>query len=315
MVSVVIPAYNDERYVAEAIASVLGQTWRELECIVVDDGSTDSTSEIVAAIQDSRLKYLYKDNEGTVSAARNQGISAARGSFIAFLDADDVWLEDKLERQMQVLLRHPDVGLVYCGYAITDASLHPQMLLTPDPAGADLLGMLLLEANGLGCGSTAVVRKSLLDSHGAFRTELSVSADVDFVTRLAAHAPIAPVGGCLVLYRSHPGQIHRDLDVFEHDNLWILQDRFGGSRETRHLLLRGQSNLYTRLAIYHARQRRLSRAVSDLMRVLRARPARLVLLPTAALARRVRRRRNTRAELDELASRVQIRYSYPTSQA
>lgn len=104
LVSVVIPAFNAERFLAQAIASVLGQTWRGLECIVVDDGSTDGTGSVARSFADERMVHIRKENEATVSLARNAGIAAARGDFVAFLDADDVWLPEKVELQLELFV-------------------------------------------------------------------------------------------------------------------------------------------------------------------------------------------------------------------
>jgi len=114
MISVVIAVYNGEAYVADAIRSVLAQAGVELELIVVDDGSTDATPGITRGFSDPRLTVLRQENRG-VAAARNAGIARARGEFIAFLDADDVWLPTKLQRQMQLFSERPEVGLAYTG--------------------------------------------------------------------------------------------------------------------------------------------------------------------------------------------------------
>lgn len=108
-VSVVIPAYNAERFIADALASVQAQSCQPLEIIVVDDGSTDRTAQLVRGF--AGVCYLRQDNAGP-SRARNAGIRAARGEYIAFLDADDLWLEEKLERQMALAAREPGLGLI-----------------------------------------------------------------------------------------------------------------------------------------------------------------------------------------------------------
>ena len=106
-VSVIIPTYNRSKYVTKAIDSVLAQTYRDFEIIVVDDGSTDNTKEVLKPYTD-RIKYLYQENTG-VSAARNAGIRAAGGQWIAFLDSDDEWLPEKLSIQMDYLSRHNEI--------------------------------------------------------------------------------------------------------------------------------------------------------------------------------------------------------------
>jgi glycosyltransferase involved in cell wall biosynthesis len=110
LVSVVIPVYNGERFLAQAIESVHGQTWREVEVIVVDDGSSDRSGEIARRF--ASVRCLRQDNAGQ-AAARNRGAAAATGPFLAFLDADDLWLEDKLERQLAAFRSAPDLAAVF----------------------------------------------------------------------------------------------------------------------------------------------------------------------------------------------------------
>ena len=110
LVSVIIPVYNREKYLAEAIESVLAQTYRPIEVIVVDDGSTDGSADIAKRFG-SPVRYYFQPNSGA-GAARNRGIAVARGSFLAFLDSDDLWVEDKLTHQMAAFERHSDVDIV-----------------------------------------------------------------------------------------------------------------------------------------------------------------------------------------------------------
>lgn len=112
MVTVIIPSYNRAEKVKVAVESVLAQTWNDLEVIVVDDGSSDNTKEVLSALDDPRLRYVYQDNAGAC-AARNRGIALAQGEYIAFHDSDDVWHSDKLQKQMEVF-QNADVDLVFC---------------------------------------------------------------------------------------------------------------------------------------------------------------------------------------------------------
>src|SRR5438132_1599837 len=111
-VSVVIPVYNGERYLADAIQSVRDQTYQNFEVIVVDDGSTDGSADVAQRFGEA-IRYVHQANGG-VCKARNAGIAAARGAYIAFLDQDDLWLPDKLAAQVTYLDSHPEVGAVYC---------------------------------------------------------------------------------------------------------------------------------------------------------------------------------------------------------
>lgn len=116
-VSVILPTHNRANLLPRAIRSVLAQSWEDLELIVVDDASSDDTPEVVARIQDSRVRYIRHQTNRYAAGARNSGIRAARGEFIAFQDDDDIWRIDKLERQLAVLRGAPaDVGMNVCGY-------------------------------------------------------------------------------------------------------------------------------------------------------------------------------------------------------
>jgi glycosyltransferase involved in cell wall biosynthesis len=115
LVSVVIPCFNYGRFLPEAVDSVLSQGVTDLEVIIVDDGSTDETPEVVARLTDPRIR-AYRFQNGGNSAARNHGIELARGEFLAFLDADDRWLPGKLERQLALLEAEPGVGMVFTDF-------------------------------------------------------------------------------------------------------------------------------------------------------------------------------------------------------
>jgi len=113
LVSIIVPVYNGERFVERAIASALAQTYRNIELIVVDDGSTDRTAPKVSAFQDSRIQYVYQENRER-GAARNNGIRNSAGKYITFLDADDRYLPEKVQRQVEFLLANPQFKVVYC---------------------------------------------------------------------------------------------------------------------------------------------------------------------------------------------------------
>ena len=123
-VSVIIPTYNRSYFIKDAVESVLNQTYQDFELIVIDDGSTDKTKEVLASYED-KLRYIYQDNQGR-SAARNHGIKLARGEYIAFLDSDDIWFPDKLARQVPILeSAPPDIILVHGYKYMVDNNLQP----------------------------------------------------------------------------------------------------------------------------------------------------------------------------------------------
>lgn len=183
LISVVIPAFNADQFIASAVRSVLGQTYPAVELIVIDDGSTDTTAEIVRSFRDPRLRLICQNNRG-VSRARNAGLAASRGRLICFLDADDRWFDCKLAIQKNQLMDQPDCVALGClmnyvspsgqvlGVAGEPVALHDQekikkALLMPSP----LSSFLFL---------TSDVR-----SIGGFDTELQVAEDLDLLARIA----------------------------------------------------------------------------------------------------------------------------------
>ena len=218
-ISVVIPVHNGSRFVAEAIVSALGQTYALLECIVVDDGSTDSTPQVVRAFPE--VRYLRLEHGG-VSRARNHGAAHARGDFVAFLDHDDVWLARKLELQVNALEADGRTVLVLCAVEMVDP--------TGTSLGFDRLrqrsdlvtGMLLQDGTQVpSCSSTGLFRRDWLLAEG-FDPELSMSADWDLTLRAALTAPVAYVDEPLVRYRVHDANMSWNLALLERDKRYAV---------------------------------------------------------------------------------------------
>jgi teichuronic acid biosynthesis glycosyltransferase TuaG len=289
LVSVIVAVHNGERYLAEAVASVLGQTWSTLECIVVNDGSTDSTPEILAAIADVRLTVIHQSNRG-VSAARNTGLARATGELVAFLDADDVWLPRKLERQVSLHVARPDVVLSFTGFTVADSELRPRGVVVPRDPVRGVRRWLLLEGNGLGLSFTGVARRSALPAEQPFDESLSTSADLDFTARLARAGAVASIPSPLVLYRTHGDQMHKDVTLFERDMVRVFEKAFGGPDGDRIPWRRATANLHTRLFVSALARREPAKAFRHLRTVTLNGPSRLVLLPAGAVVRRVGRR-------------------------
>lgn len=202
LVSVVIPAHNAEQYLAETLQSVFAQTYTALEVIVVDDGSTDGTAALVRE-QFPAAACLSKVN-GRVARARNHGIDHARGEWIAFLDADDVWLPEKIARQMAAVRDRPEVGLCFtdCTVFLNEPRkvLHrASTAITPKPGGG---AAALFEDNFI-TTSTVMVRRSVLDAVGQFSPEFHGPEDFDLWLRIAERFSIAYIDEPLALYRRH----------------------------------------------------------------------------------------------------------------
>jgi glycosyltransferase involved in cell wall biosynthesis len=180
--SIVIPAYNVEEFVAEAIHSALSQTFRDLEVVVVNDGSIDRTAAIVSAMTDPRIRLISKPNGG-LSSARNAGIAAARGRYIGLLDADDRWLPAKAARHIEAMDRDPTIAVTFSQSAyIDEAGRRTGQLLATRLAEPGLHD--LIRYNHLGNGSTPVVRKDALEAVGLFDEKLRAGEDYDIWIRM-----------------------------------------------------------------------------------------------------------------------------------
>ena len=184
-VSVIIPTYNRAHLVGRAIRSVLDQTFQDFELIVIDDGSIDDTEAIVLDFQDPRIHYLRHEVNRGGSAARNTGIRAARGEYVAFLDSDDEWLSEKLELQLNIIETNPhnldNLGVVITGeQAETD---WPRISGIPDCHGYVYPQVFQKRTQGQ---ITALVRKDVFTKSGLYDETLPASQDWDMMIRLAA---------------------------------------------------------------------------------------------------------------------------------
>ncbi len=208
MISVIIPTYNSAKYICEAIDSVLCQSYSDYEIIVIDDGSTDDTKTIIETCYPA-VKYFYKKNSG-VSAARNLGISMAKGEFIAFLDADDRWLSQKLEKQTALFMEDETLGLVFTensffnGLDISEFSADKKNRLMR----GDIVKNIFL--NSYVVTSTVMVRKSVFDHVGFFEEELSVAEDDNMWMRIGMKYGIALLDEQHAQYRITGGSLSSD---------------------------------------------------------------------------------------------------------
>lgn len=224
-VSVVIPAYNAMTYLPITLDSVLRQTYSDFEVLIVDDGSIDQIKTWVAQdVTDPRVKLISQVNQG-LSAARNTGIANARGNYIAFVDADDVWTETKLEEQVRCLEADPSVGLVYSWIAMTDAQGTP----TGKIMGGTLKGNVLneiLQRNIVDCPSSVVVRRECFEKVGTFDRTLRSVEDWDMWLRIATQYSFAVIQKPLVYYRQHANNMSKNWRVMEEAFHQVIEKSF-----------------------------------------------------------------------------------------
>lgn len=198
IVSVIIPCYNTADFVAETILSVVKQSYEELEIIVVDDGSTDSSKAEINSVKDSRLRYVYQENQG-LSSARNTGIKNASGDFIMFLDADDVLYREKIAVQLNFFRQHPQYDIVTCGFDRTDE--RGAVLYSVHPGQKELSISLMLSESQFHV-PTALLRKEIIAKTGFFDTSLPAAEDRDYWCRCSLNgAKIYRLSESLCTYR------------------------------------------------------------------------------------------------------------------
>ncbi len=205
LVSVVIPTHNRARLVERAVKSVLGQTYRNLELIVVDDASTDDTEEAIRGFGDARIRYVRHHANIGAPAARNTGISIARGEYIGLLDDDDEWFPMKLEKQIAKFAQVPEmVGLIYCGYEFRDSDGRLLRTYLPEDRGDVHLRLLV----GTMIGSpTPLIRRSCFLKVGLFDEFLKSCQDWDMWKRISAHYEFDYVPEVLAIGYRHERQI------------------------------------------------------------------------------------------------------------
>ena len=260
-VSTIIPTYNCAAYIAEALESILAQTYPDVEIIVVDDGSTDSTRQVLEPYR-GRIIYLHQENQGE-SVARNRGIEAAGGEFIAFLDADDLWLPTKLERQVAAMDHYPEAVLAYSYAYAVDASgrrirFRGSDLLCQGEAGLHQVFARLVTDNMIANPGAVLMRKQFLTGMTAFDPAIRWGEDWDLWLRLSLKGPFLFIPEPLACYRMHTAERRLAIeasDAFVRQNEEILRKVFASlpAEQADGAGLRASAfcSLYLRSAVYN----------------------------------------------------------------
>ena len=221
LVSVVIPVFNGEGFLRDAVQSVLDQKYSPLEIIIVDDGSTDGTATVATSLAEP-VRYLRQSNEGP-AAARNRGIEHARGSLIAFTDADDLWPDGKLELQLPYLINDPTIEIVM--------GRIQQVLLSATANGQTQSEAIAEPVFSVNLGS-AIIRKSVFERIGLFDAATRYSEDVDWFMRAREGGiPITTIDAVTLLYRQHEQNMTRGKSTSELNVLKALKRSLDRRRE------------------------------------------------------------------------------------
>ena len=216
LISVIIPTYNNAEIIKETIESALNQTFKDFEIIVINDGSTDNSADVLRPyINSGKIIYLEQDNSGP-TMARNRGIETSRGKYIAFLDNDDLWMPTKLEKQVDFLNRNEDYGMAYTdAYEFRGSKILKSSKLTSNDIS--MMTGMIFEHLMNGCFifmSTVVVRKSVLEDMGYFDPNVGFTCnDWELWLRISKKYKIKFIDEILIGYRRHSGNITNDTDL------------------------------------------------------------------------------------------------------
>lgn len=272
LVSIVIPTYNNAHYLQEAIDSVLRQTYQQIELIVVDDGSIDSTKTILARYGDTII-YVYQKNKGP-SAARNKGISIAKGDYIGFLDADDVIMPQKIEMQIKLLWDKRDVGIAYCWRRFIDEKGNALPQIGKTTVRGKILDSLL--ENSLFPSSVLLFRRNVVSETGLFDEELFTGEDWDYCLRAATKGfTFDYVPEFLVNYRVHGSSECDNYGKMEKSDLRFIEKAYSTSAATEDLIEkknRALFSIYNEHAWHYFVHNEFDKGISRLSKAIEAYP-------------------------------------------
>jgi glycosyltransferase involved in cell wall biosynthesis len=227
LVSVIVPARDAGSTVADTLESVRRQTVTDLEVIVIDDGSTDDTVARVARVTDPRITIASVPGAGP-SAARNRGMASARGAYLSFLDADDLWTPDKLELQLAALRRRSDAGVAYSWTSEIDLAGRPLGRHPPVRHEGDVYAPMLLDFF-VGSGSNALLRREVIERVGEFDPGYQGVEDWDYFLRVAARWPFVVVPRYQILYRQSPHSVSSRVEAMREQSLRLVEKAFASA--------------------------------------------------------------------------------------
>lgn len=244
-VSIIIPAYNAMTYLPETVESVLRQTFTDFEVLIIDDGSSDNIVQWASGLVDPRVKLITQQNQG-LPGARNTGINQAKGEYIAFLDADDLWEATKLEKQVHCLDNNPTVGLVHTWMLLVDEQGKSTGRVMKSNAEGDVWKQLV-ERNIIACPSV-IVRRCCFETVGLFDINLRSIEDWDMWLRIASCYPFEVIKEPLAYYRQLPGSMSKNCQVMEQAFHTVIEKAFH-SAPSELLYLKNQSYGHANLCL------------------------------------------------------------------
>lgn len=269
LVSVIVPVYNREKLVKEAVSSILAQTYKNLEIILINDGSTDQSLEVLKQFETEnpdQIKVIDQKNQGQI-AARNNGIRASSGEYIAFLDSDDLWLPEKLE--LQIPLFGPEVGLVYSSVELIDDHGKSKGFDHINPGLQGNIFPELLVKNRM-TGGTVVVRKDVLDEVGLFDPQFKAAENWDLWLRICKKYEARAINKPLVKYRVHDDNMSKNSILMLDSKRQIMEKHCDkGSKDKRiaRFSKLAEADYYYRLGVSYFSNEEFSKAIACFVKV------------------------------------------------
>ena len=252
-VSVVIPTYNRAGMIVECLESVFSQKYTDYEVIVVDDGSTDNTEDILKSYLD-RITYIRHENKGN-AAARNSGLAVARGELIAFLDSDDLWLADKLRRDVDYLDRHPDVDMVCANGTFFGSPKFAGKKVVPDkravPLARDGVTLKAIFTRSSLRPSAMTLRRHIIEETKGFDPDFAACVDLDFAFRVLMKYKVVFIDEPFFKMRKHDDHVSGDSERRTLFNIKAIEKLLREYPEARKLI--GEKNIKRRLAYRYYR--------------------------------------------------------------
>ena len=270
-VSVVIPAYNKADLTIKTVASVLGQTYGNIEVIVVDDGSTDDTKNKLQLFGD-KIHYIYKQNGGACSA-RNVGIKQATGEYIALIDCDDIFYPEKIAKSVEYLEKNPDYGFIYTGAYFINGNdeVISEYWISGYPASGLIASGLILRA--FICNSTVVVRKECFKEVGYFDEKIFIPADWDMWLRLSEKYKAAYIDDKLTGYRLTDSYTASNMERGINETVYVLNKAFSRNNHlSSGFKKRCLANMYITYGINYAVRHDFKKSRETLLKGILNRP-------------------------------------------
>lgn len=270
LVSVIVPVYNRAHLVTETVASILGQSYRNIEIILINDGSTDDSLNIIRALQQDypeMIRVISQENQGQ-TVARNQGIKKARGKYIAFLDSDDLWVPDKLE--LQIPLFDEGVGLVYGGVEFINECGETTGY---DPCDASIQGNIypqLLVKNRMTGGSVVVLAEAL-KTVGLFDSDFKAAENWDLWLRICKNYQARFVNMPVVKYRLHPNNMSKDVMLMQDAKRQIMAkhcDKHSSDKLIARYSRLAEADLFYKLGVGFFSREEFGKAIRHFLQVM-----------------------------------------------